>query len=581
MGARPCSSPTRCASATWTRPSTKRLLRGRRRGHRALRQLRRRAHRRRRRLFRPLATRATRWSTPSASAPCATTRSGAARPRASATRSTTSARPPGATAWAAPSFASQGAERRERGGPAGRAEGRPVHGEAPDRGLPRDDGGARARRRHPGHGRGGPHLLDLRDREPRAAPASRSSSTGCPQRETGMNSYEIMLSESQERMLVIVQQGREREIEAIFAKWDLHAAHVGARDRHGPHGRPPPRRRGGRHPGPVAHRRGARSTTARRARPAYLAATRAGRRRRRARRPRRGRRASRAPQAPCASHHRLEALDLPPVRPHGAARHGRPARAAMPASCGCGSARARSSSRSATTATAGTATSTRAAGRMIAMVECLRNLACAGRHAAGDDGQPQLRQSLQAGEFLPAARVRARAWPRPAASSTCPVVGGNVSLYNESPEGAIDPTPTVAVVGLIEDERARHPPVRPGSGREARPARRRARRAGRQPVPRRDPRPEDRRRPGRGPGGGEEAAGLPARRRSGRAALRAAHDLSEGGLLVRRGRDALRPGRDLRGGRRRWTWPRLRRHAGNRGSTRCSSARARDGSSWR
>jgi phosphoribosylformylglycinamidine synthase len=33
-----------------------------------------------------------------------------------------------------------------------------------------------------------------------------------------------------------------------------------------------------------------------------------------------------------------------------------------------------------------------------------------------------------------------------------PVVGGNVSLYNESPAGVVDPTPTVAMVGLIEDE---------------------------------------------------------------------------------------------------------------------------------
>ncbi|WP_309396218.1 phosphoribosylformylglycinamidine synthase subunit PurL [Cerasicoccus maritimus] len=49
-----------------------------------------------------------------------------------------------------------------------------------------------------------------------------------PQRETGMNSYEIMLSESQERMLVIVQAGREEEVEKIFEKWDLHAAKVGA-----------------------------------------------------------------------------------------------------------------------------------------------------------------------------------------------------------------------------------------------------------------------------------------------------------------------------------------------------------------
>ena len=48
-----------------------------------------------------------------------------------------------------------------------------------------------------------------------------------PQRETGMNSYEIMLSESQERMLVIVAKGRERELEEVFEKWDLYAAHIG------------------------------------------------------------------------------------------------------------------------------------------------------------------------------------------------------------------------------------------------------------------------------------------------------------------------------------------------------------------
>ena len=42
-----------------------------------------------------------------------------------------------------------------------------------------------------------------------------------------MNSYEIMLSESQERMLVIVKKGRERELEEVFEKWDLHAAQIG------------------------------------------------------------------------------------------------------------------------------------------------------------------------------------------------------------------------------------------------------------------------------------------------------------------------------------------------------------------
>jgi phosphoribosylformylglycinamidine synthase len=48
-----------------------------------------------------------------------------------------------------------------------------------------------------------------------------------PQRETGMVPYEIMLSESQERMLLVVEQGREREVEDVFEKWDLHAERVG------------------------------------------------------------------------------------------------------------------------------------------------------------------------------------------------------------------------------------------------------------------------------------------------------------------------------------------------------------------
>ena len=48
-----------------------------------------------------------------------------------------------------------------------------------------------------------------------------------PQRETGMTPYEIMLSESQERMLLVVKQGREPEVERIFDKWDLHAVRIG------------------------------------------------------------------------------------------------------------------------------------------------------------------------------------------------------------------------------------------------------------------------------------------------------------------------------------------------------------------
>lgn len=48
-----------------------------------------------------------------------------------------------------------------------------------------------------------------------------------PQRETGMTPYETLLSESQERMLIIVHKGREAELQEIFARWGLDAAEIG------------------------------------------------------------------------------------------------------------------------------------------------------------------------------------------------------------------------------------------------------------------------------------------------------------------------------------------------------------------
>jgi len=48
-----------------------------------------------------------------------------------------------------------------------------------------------------------------------------------PQRETGMTPYEIMLSESQERMLLVAQKGREDEVFRVFQKWGLDAVEVG------------------------------------------------------------------------------------------------------------------------------------------------------------------------------------------------------------------------------------------------------------------------------------------------------------------------------------------------------------------
>ncbi len=48
-----------------------------------------------------------------------------------------------------------------------------------------------------------------------------------PLREQGMSPYEILLSESQERMLLVVKKGREKEVEGIFSRWDLDAVVIG------------------------------------------------------------------------------------------------------------------------------------------------------------------------------------------------------------------------------------------------------------------------------------------------------------------------------------------------------------------
>ncbi|HET8647960.1 MAG TPA: phosphoribosylformylglycinamidine synthase subunit PurL, partial [Vicinamibacteria bacterium] len=54
-----------------------------------------------------------------------------------------------------------------------------------------------------------------------------------PKREAGMTPYEVMLSESQERMLLVAEKGREDEVVRIFDKWDLHAEAIGTVAGHG------------------------------------------------------------------------------------------------------------------------------------------------------------------------------------------------------------------------------------------------------------------------------------------------------------------------------------------------------------
>ena len=103
---------------------------------------------------------------------------------------------------------------------------RSVHGEAAPRSLPRGHEDRRARR-HSGHGRGGSDLLDVRDGIARRRRRRDRCRRSCRSARPGMTPYEIMLSESQERMLLVVKKGREAEVERIFEKWDLHAVRIG------------------------------------------------------------------------------------------------------------------------------------------------------------------------------------------------------------------------------------------------------------------------------------------------------------------------------------------------------------------
>ena len=86
---------------------------------------------------------------------------------------------------------------------------------------------ARLHRRHPGHGRGRPDLAPRSRWPARGGTGIELDLDRVPLRETGMTPYEIMLSESQERMLMVLEDGREDEALAIFAKWDLDCAVVG------------------------------------------------------------------------------------------------------------------------------------------------------------------------------------------------------------------------------------------------------------------------------------------------------------------------------------------------------------------
>lgn len=275
--------------------------------------------------------------------------------------------------------------------------------------------------------------------------------TRVPQREPGMNSYEILLSESQERMLVIVQKGREHELEEIFAKWDLPAAHVGTVTETGlmvvrHHGvevvRVPARALADE--GPVYHRE-ARE-------PAYLATTQAWS-------------AASLPEPDLAEIESiLERLLGHPtlaekrwiwrqydhmVQAATAVEPGSDAAVVRLTLDASGGGKLEKVLAIANDGNGRYVYLNPYRGGLIAVAECLRNLACTGaRPLAMTDnlnyGNPykpevfyQLRESVRG--LAEACRF-----------FDVPVCGGNVSLYNERSDGGIDPTPTVSVAGILD-----------------------------------------------------------------------------------------------------------------------------------
>ncbi len=271
-----------------------------------------------------------------------------------------------------------------------------------------------------------------------------------PKRETGMTPYETLLSESQERMLVIVKKGQEAKVKEIFEKWDLPYAQVGEVKDDGfmrvkDNGRTvveiPARALADEAPiySREAAERPARPAEITDARLAELASS-------------------------FASAEALVAQSLPRLLAHPSIASKRwvwrqyDHMVRLGATVRPGSDAAVFIVREADRILAATSDCNAIfckqdprEGARIAVAEAARNLACSGATpiAVTDNlnfGNPHDPANfLQLREAVEGLAEACRAFDTP-------VTGGNVSLYNQSPAGAIDPTPTVGMVGIIEKQ---------------------------------------------------------------------------------------------------------------------------------
>jgi phosphoribosylformylglycinamidine synthase len=266
-----------------------------------------------------------------------------------------------------------------------------------------------------------------------------------PKREPGMTPYEILLSESQERMLIIAKRGQENVVREIFAKWDVPCAEIGKVTDDG-----------------MMRVRNNGSLAAEI--PAKPLADEAPLYSREAKKPtaddadNTDEEWDKKISASSAVESLRQLLRDPTIASKNwvyrqydhmvrtgtvvwpgsdaAVFRVRAANKILAATTDCNSLYCRLDPRE---------------GGRIAVAEAARNLTCSGATplAVTDNlnfGNPYKPENFwQLREAVEGVAETCRAFGTP-------VVGGNVSLYNESPAGVVDPTPTVAMVGLIDDE---------------------------------------------------------------------------------------------------------------------------------
>jgi phosphoribosylformylglycinamidine synthase len=263
-----------------------------------------------------------------------------------------------------------------------------------------------------------------------------------PQRETGMTPYEIMLSESQERMLLVVKRGREAEVQRIFEKWDLHAARIGEVTNDGllrvkAHGQIVAEIPNSAlvDEAPVYERPTER--------PAYLDALHD---------------MDVSPFRSTAPHQDfLKLLASPTVASkrwvYRQYDHMVRTNTLVLAGMGAGVIRIKDTARALAMSTDGNGRYCYAnprRGAMLAVAEAARNVACAGAVPIGatnclNFGNPERPEIMW--QFAEAVEGISEA----CRTLEIPITGGNVSLYNETDGNAIYPTPVLGVVGVIED----------------------------------------------------------------------------------------------------------------------------------